>query len=348
MTKVIVFVSSIDPQVLGGGEKWNINTAKGLKEKGFEIHLVCRKTSRIADEFSKFTTHIFELEFGFDFYPITIYKLTKYFSKIKADVVICNFNKDVSIAGKAAKKANIKTVLFRNGFPLLQKKWKHKLILPFFDKIVTNSNKIKNLYATYDWDLSKKTHVIYNGFKPPEKIAPIKLDLDKPMILGAGRITATKSFDRFILIFEKLSKRIDVSAIIIGDGPEKENIQSMIAEKNLDIKCVGEQASIYPYLEHASLFLHCSGNEGMPNVLLEAMYMGVPVVASDAGATSELIIDGENGFCIQDQSLVAYIEKILFVLRNENIANVFAESAKMTVKNQFDFDEYLKKIKQLF
>ena len=348
MANVIVFVTSIDPKILGGGEKWNINTARSLCERGYQIHLICRPNSRIAAEFATFTSHIFEIEFGFDFYWPSVAKLKRYFKLNKADVVICNFNKDVSIAGKAAKKADVKTVLFRNGFPLLQKKWKHKLILPYFDKIITNSNKIKNLYASYDWDLSNKTEVIYNGFQSPVDIPHLEIDIDKPLILGAGRLTETKRFDRFIDIVEKVSKRFAVTAIIIGDGPERENIESLIKEKNLDITCVGEQVSIYPYLEHASLFLHCSENEGMPNVLLEAMFMGVPVVASDAGATDELITDGENGFCITDQSLLAYIEKVLFILRNKNLAEMFTTSAKATLKTKFNFENYIKQIERLF
>jgi len=343
-----LFVNSIPADVLGGGEKWNINIAKALKAEGYTVHLACRPGSKLQDAFSEFTSDIYTLNFGFDFNPASIFKLYRYIKAHKIDVIIGSFTKDISIAGIAGKLAGVSCIVFRNGFPVLQQKWKHKRLLPYFDKIITNSSKIKSLYTAYGWGLEKRIHVIYNGFIQPNQIEEIELERTKPILLGAGRFTSTKRFSVFLDVCAKVNSVRNIKVLLAGEGEEQDALEKRASELGLDIVFLGHQASILPYLNQTDIFLHCSANEGMPNVVMEAMYMGVPVVASNAGATDELVEHEKDGFvCLVDDKQ-AFVNCVLELLNHPEKADMFSEKGKLKVRTQFLFSHSFKRIKDVF
>lgn len=348
MKKTIAFVSSVHETVLGGGEKWNINTGKMLKEKGYRILLISRNNSKISSEFKPFADMIIPFKFGFDFNPVSVSNARKILQQNNIDTVICNFNKDISIFGIAAHSIN-KRVIFRNGFPLIKKKWKHKLLLNYFDLILTNSNDIKDQYASYNWDLEKKTIVLYNSFLKPD--IDIKNELSRKnvyKIFGAGRLTSVKNFDLFIKSIETCTKHgLPVEGYIAGNGPEKEKLEKLSRDRGIKINFLGHIDNIYAQLSEMDIFLHCSKNEGMPNVIIEAMYCGLPVVASNAGATPELIEHGKHGFIVNNPDTEEYAGYIKQILNDPENSREIIVHAREQILNNFEPDKIISTLENM-
>ncbi len=350
MKKNVVFVNSIPPKLFGGGENWMFRTAKALHDKSYAISLVARPKSRIIEKFSELNAEVFPLNFGCDFNPVSIFKLYKYFRKLNNVYLILNFNKDVSIAGIAGRLAGAKKIIFRNGFPLIHHKLKHKMLLPFFDTLLSNSWALVDRYKSYGWGIENKITVIHNGIEVDENCdRRYEKAAGEPfVILGAGRLTKIKRFDVFIDIIARLKQAYPIYAIIAGDGPELENLKLLSDSLEADVEFVGHVPSIQHLLEKADVFLHTSRNEGVPNVVMEAMSYGVPAVATNAGGTKELVKDSVTGFLCEINDIDGLIHKLELLLRDTKLRENLGREAWRTIKSNFNFHQSIDQIEALF
>jgi glycosyltransferase involved in cell wall biosynthesis len=98
----------------------------------------------------------------------------------------------------------------------------------------------------------------------------------------------------------------------------------------------------------ADIFVLSSIDEGLPNVVLEAMAVGTAVVASDAGGTKEIITDGENGYVVPIKSAVALAAKIELLLADEALRNRIAKAGFECVRAKFTIEKNVERVEQLF
>lgn len=325
-------------------------TAKALQEKGYQIALVARPNSKIIKKFREIDSEVFPLKFGSDFNPISILKLYKYFRKFENAYLILNFNKDVSIAGIAGRLAGAKKIIFRNGFPLIHNKLKHKMLLPFFDILLSNSRALVEHYRSYSWGLENKMKVIYNGIETEASYERSyeKVSGQPYVVLGAGRLTRIKRFDVFIDIISRLNKIFPIHAIIAGDGPEIENLKLLSISLEADVEFLGQVPSIQHLLKNADIFLHTSRNEGVPNVVMEAMSCGIPVIATNAGGTNELVKDFVNGFLCEIDDIDGLTHKLELFLQDSKLRKNLGLEACKTIKSSFSFHHSIDQLEKLF
>jgi glycosyltransferase involved in cell wall biosynthesis len=134
---------------------------------------------------------------------------------------------------------------------------------------------------------------------------------------------------------------------IIGEGNKKEQLQNLINNLHLQNKVFLEGQKNNPFvdMEDASLFLMGSYYEGLPNVLLEAGMLGIPVVAFDVpGGIREIITDGQNGLLVRDNDEKAFavaIERALTI--NFNKLQIIANT-----KSKFSVHFIIKQTETLF
>ncbi len=348
-SRCVVFATSIRPDVLGGGEKWLFNTACGLRARGYDIHLIAYPDSKIGDLFKKdgFTVH--PVKMGCDFNWIGILNIRKILDRLKPRALFLNMNKDVSIAGVAGRLCKVPMIVFRNGYPLLQKKMKHKLLMPFFDVILSNSRALVPHYQSFGWSLEDKIQVIYNGIEMDSGLPKSnkKKKNSEWLILGAGRFSGIKQFDQWIQIVHRLSQKYPVKGVLAGDGAEKSNLMALAKRLKSPVDFVGFVESLTPWLKKADLFLHTSRQEGMPNVILEAMKQGVPVVATDAGGTAELVLHGETGFICPVNDVDCLQKSTAYLIDNEQVMNEFSKKGYQRIEDMFSIEHSLNQLEKL-
>ena len=114
-----------------------------------------------------------------------------------------------------------------------------------------------------------------------------------PVLLGAGRLTRQKDFPTLIRAFAKLRQTRPCRLIILGDGRQRSELESLARELNVeqDLALPGFTANPYVYMRHADLFVLSSRWEGSPNVLTEAMALGTPVVSTDCPSGPNELLD---------------------------------------------------------
>lgn len=115
--------------------------------------------------------------------------------------------------------------------------------------------------------------------------------LEDKYILGVGRLTKQKRFDVLIKAFHKSNVK-NLKLVILGEGNQREDLDKLINELDLKDKVIlpGFMNNPYPWYKNASLFVLSSDYEGFGNVIVEALACGTPVISTDCGPTSEILI----------------------------------------------------------
>ncbi len=172
---------------------------------------------------------------------------------------------------------------------------------PFYqkmDKIVCVSKSLAEGFAKNNPSLSDKVDYCYNFLDYDAIMAKsscgqeVSFSEDKFVCFSASRLAPEKALSRAIkAIAETLRENSDVVWYIGGDGSERENIEKVIKEENLEdsIILLGNLSNPYPYMKKADLLMNVSYHEAAPMVFFEAKALGVPVFATETSSARELL-----------------------------------------------------------
>jgi glycosyltransferase involved in cell wall biosynthesis len=142
-------------------------------------------------------------------------------------------------------------------------------------------------------------------------------------IVAIGRLVKQKRFDKLLSMLAHINapSHLPFKALIVGDGPLRSQLEIQAAELGLQnaVEFKGAVADSREIYHQADLFVLTSDWEGMPNVVLEAMACGLPVVATKVGDVTDLIRDGETGFLADPQDEVKLVAALLKLLHNPSL-----------------------------
>ena len=148
-------------------------------------------------------------------------------------------------------------------------------------------------------DISKFTETVYDTAALRQSLS---IPLDAPLIGTVGRLSEVKRQDVLICAFARVRDRYpDARLILVGDGPLLEELRALANGIGIGdaVHFVGYQPHSAPYLQAMDIFALTSRSEGMPQAVLEASVMGLPVVASRVGGLPEVINDGVTGILFE-------------------------------------------------
>ena len=221
-------------------------------------------------------------------------------------------------------------------------------------KILENLNRLfSDLIILYSpnlirqWKLEQYKHKIlisdrhfldFDIFKITKNI-----DERKNLVGYIGRLSKEKGILTFIEVIQIVAKKRDenIEFLIVGDGELNDKIIEFLNKNNLDnkVKVTGwiSHEKLPDYLNELKLLVLPSYTEGLPNIILEAMACGTPVLATPVGSIPDIIKDDETGFIIKKSNPTEIAEKILCILNNPDLQRI-TENAKNLVEKQFNFE----------
>lgn len=182
-----------------------------------------------------------------------------------------------------------------------------------------------------------------------ERIAPNR----EKILIHTSNFRQVKRVPDVIKVFEKVRKEIPVKLILIGDGPDRSECESLTRELNLqkDVHFLGKQDGLAEILGASDLFLMPSQSESFGLAALEAMSCGLPVISSSVGGLPELNIHSETGYIAEIGDIDRMAKYALDLLNNERKYKEFSKNARNRAVNTFDkkiivpqYEEYYKKI----
>lgn len=187
-----------------------------------------------------------------------------------------------------------------------------------------------------------KIHVIYNAVKPANGIVPARVPLDTPVkLITAARLVPWKGIDEVIRTIASLTR---AGLIIAGDGPLRDDLEKLACDLNLHqrIYFAGSISSreTLALMAASHVFVLNSSYEGLPHVVLEAMSLGLPVVATAVGGTPEVVRDGVNGRLITPGDEGDMLRALAELVESPEERQRLAQGAKQTSLD-FSFDRML-------
>ncbi|MGL4628093.1 MAG: glycosyltransferase [Cetobacterium sp.] len=267
--------------------------------------------------------------------------LSKYVQEVKQDVVAW-----VHFTLKGRKKKRVK--LFREK-------------CEYYKKIVVICDDMKDELVELMPEYTEKVVRIYNpmDFETIKKKSEDESELsesDKSLLkdgyfIAVSRLVAGKNRVALVEIYSELKKKgVSQKLYILGDGEDKPNIERKITELNLqnDVLLLGNRRNPFPFMKNAELFLHTSMGEGLPTVFVEAMLCDTVVVAYDCPTgPREILADGKAGGLIELNNKVAFEEKVLEILENENLQKDIKKEMKSKVV-EFSYEHVRTTLLELF
>lgn len=221
--------------------------------------------------------------------------------------------------------------------------------------IVTPSNYLKSIIVNWGVD-SSKINVIYNGFNPSEIKSPKstlrnKHNIHGTTLISVGRLVPWKGFGTLIDIMPRLLNELpDINLIIVGDGPELENLKSKIKDLKLEdkITLLGklEQSKLFEYIKASDVFILNTSYEGFSHQILETMALGTPIITTDVGGNPEAIKHLETGILTPFDDKERLIQGVIDVIRNPASREHMVTQAKKKVR-EFTDEKMLETISHL-
>ena len=172
------------------------------------------------------------------------------------------------------------------------------------------------------------------------------------VLLSVGRLSREKGHVDLIQAFPKIRKLAGdtpIRLVLVGEGPERQRIESLCRGLNLanSVILAGHQDDINPYYGIADVFVLPSHSEGCPNVLLESMAAGVPVVATAVGGIPEVVTSGREALLVKKQDPEALASAIVHLLKDRDCRDRLVLSAREIVARKTS-EDYFRSIATVF
>jgi glycosyltransferase involved in cell wall biosynthesis len=222
------------------------------------------------------------------------------------------------------------------------------------DRIITVSYAVKNLlHSLYRIPLPNFS-VIQNGIDMCDHISPLDrrtfgIDEKDIIISTVARLHKQKGIHILVNALDVVVKKgFRVTAIIVGDGPLKGEISSLISKLNLHVLLVGFQKDVFPFIALADLFVLPSLWEGFGLSILEAMSLAKAVVATNVGGIPEIVEDEVTGILCAPGDVLGLAAAIVRLIRDAEQRKKMGELGRRRVGEYFRAEEMSKKYQQVY
>ncbi len=359
---------------LGGAELCFIETIKALQLKQYEIHAVfpsikgelksiceplCKSSSTQylpswIEEGEKYPLNTkFKLLINI---IVSIRKSIKLINQIKPDIIITNTSvmPQYGIAAKLTHKKHIWFIheLVDEDFGchfIFGKNLSKKTISYCSETIITNSNFVNRRYILFV--KKEKLKMLY---QPVEITFPIeditKKSNNRLSLLIIGKVSEFKGQREAILACKELNKQgIDFNLLIVGAQPSTylDELKSLVIEDLTDkVEFIPFTSTPSIYYQQSDIVLVCSRCEALGRITIEAMKMGLPVIASNQGGNLELIQNGINGYTYELGKPIDLANKII-LLKNIDIRKKMGDNGRRFANENFNFELYTKELNNI-
>jgi glycosyltransferase involved in cell wall biosynthesis len=342
--------------VKGGAEKQLSLLATGLDRARFECHVIVLTHSGPYEAELReqgIQVHLIGKRGKLD--PTAYWRLTSKLQALQPDVVHTWLFAGNSYGRLAARRAKVPVIIAGERSVDPWKQWWNfavdRYLLRYTDTIVTNTRAVADFYAPHGIARNHFT-VIANAVVPPE-VTPLsraqvferlKLPPKAALVGAVGRLWKQKGYRELVWSAELLRVALkDVCVVIIGDGPEREQLLHYRDQVGADeaARFVGERDDALELMTGFDLLWNGSLYEGQSNTILEAMACGVPVVATDIPGTRDLVEHDVTGI-LYAQGDVGRLTRITNqLLREPQRLAAMGAAAKQRIADHFSLSRMI-------
>jgi glycosyltransferase involved in cell wall biosynthesis len=331
----------------GGGEKWALRSAGLMRERGHAVTIICAPGSDLEARCREADLPCVTVRMRHDVSPAGVLGLARALSRASADAAVCCNERAARLAALAHRlmPGGRPVLLYRNGLEASFKNKTHNrvVVAPRVARFVANSEAVRREMLAFGWIPAERLGLIYNGVDvqairgadPAGVREELGAGPEDVVLLSAARLVPEKGH---ALLLEALAVLPATATLwIAGEGPEAASLRERAAALGLGerVHFLGFRADVPRLLRAADALCHPSSREGAPNIVLEAMAAGLPVVALDASGTGELVADGETGLLSAPGDPEALRRNLEAVVRDADLRRRLGEAGLKRVKAEF-------------
>ena len=362
--KIAILVSGLPPKRLAGTEIATYNIAKYLAKRGHEVHVITTLDEGLPKE---------SIEEGFYVHRIKLHKV-KFIGIIlfwiKSVYKLKKINPDISHvqgisnglpAFLVKKILNKHYIIWARGSDIYLS-WQFKTII--LKLVLKNADAVIALTE----DMKKAIQKVYNEnvFVIPNGVdlrnfenisqkncrSKLAIKENKKIILFVGTLRPVKGVRYLVEAMEIIiQKNTNTRLMLVGDGEDRRKLEKLVKEFVLDeyVTFVGKVSNekVPEYMVASDVFVLPSLSEGFPNVVLEAMASGLPIVATKVGGLPEIVKDRENGFLVEPKNPEEIAEKVLLILKGDELRERISEYNKKKVK-EYSWERVSEQIEEVY
>jgi glycosyltransferase involved in cell wall biosynthesis len=328
-TKLAIFLPSL---VGGGAERAMLNLAHGLAERDFAVDLVLAQAK--GPYLSQVNESIRVVDLKASRVLSSLPKLALYLLRERPKALISALDYANIVALWARRLVGIprqvlvneQNTISRSAHNSARRRQRMvpqlvKRFYPWADYIVGNSHGVADDLCKITRLPRERIRILYNPVVTPELREKAQAQLNHPwfepgqppVILAVGRLTKQKDFPTLIRAFAQVLRTRSAHLLILGEGPDRPALARLINQLGLedDIAMPGFVDNPYAYMSRASLYVLSSQWEGLPTVLIEALYCGSPIIATDCpSGPREILENGKHGLLVPVGDVAALSQAI--------------------------------------
>jgi len=363
--KIAIIISLFPPNKPGGTEIATYNLAKYLAKRGHEIYVITSYDERyylppglpkIYKENGFYVHRISRSKIRiigvFSFYVKIFLKIRT----IKPDIVQVQ-SIDIGISAWLIKKIlTIPYVVWGRGSDVYQLnrfgRIRSKLILKNADAILALT---ENMRITLKNICNTEIYIVPNGIDLEEynggTLFPDRKTGTKN-ILFVGTLRLVKGVQYLITSMKKIHEEMpDARLILVGDGEERERLAALSLQlgiqKHVQFIGIVPQEKVKTFMQQADVFVLPSLSEGFPNVIIEAMACGLPIIASRVGGIPDILTNDTNGYLVEAKDTHDMANKIILLLSDDALRKKISDNNRLLVK-KYAWENVIFKLEKIY
>jgi L-malate glycosyltransferase len=207
---------------------------------------------------------------------------------------------------------------------------------------------------------ASKVVTIYSGVDEEKVFSPFSVSEAKQRlgvpseccVIGtASRLDPIKRLDIFLAAAQQIAaSRPNARFVIAGEGREESSLRALARKRAVQdrVLFLGQRSDIYDVVRAMDIFVLCSDHEGLPNALLESLYLGVPVVVRPVGGIAEVIQNGVNGIWVESSEPAALAAACLELLHDDSRRILLARAGAEVIAKKFTVERSADQVAQLY
>jgi len=368
--KKVLFVATVESHLLN----FHIPFMKLLQEKGYEVHVATKLGNR-RQEFDEFGVIKHNVDFSRSPYSPKVFKslqqMEKLLKEIRFSLVHVHTPVAAFVTRLACQRTNTHPVLytahgfhFYKGAPL-----KNLLLYYNMEKLAAHWTDGLIAINEEDYKAAQKFKLRKNGkvfFVPgvgvdivgleqriasidrSEKRKELGLSADTAVIITVGELNANKNHIQVLEALSKLNKT-NFHYLIVGNGKDEQKLQKAVNELMLrdKVSFLGFRRDVPELLTASDVFILTSRREGLPKAVMEAMAVGLPIIATDVRGNRDLVKSGENGYLVPLNDVETTSQVIEELISSPELRNSMQEKNKEKAR-AYALDRILPQMEKIY
>lgn len=338
----------------GGQEMRILREAVAMREKGHAVFFITAKEATLAAKAREKNFKVFTIPFERHYLPLTVLMLIFIYLYTRVDVVNTHSSWDSWVGGLTARVLFRKVVRTRHLSTHLRNDFQTRVLY----------TRIPNGVATTCEQVAKTLRTNFNLTQDFCRSIPTGVDTHAPIptlpplchqpkfIIGTACIFRSwKGLMTLLKAFSLIEEKNDVALFFIGDGPMRPHLQKEVINMRLKDKVYFTGFLDNPLPAIASLDVFCllsTAHEGVSQALLQAAYLGKPLITTPISGSQEVCLNGKTGFVVPYDDPYTTKDALIYLKSDPQLRQKLGAAAKEHVQSRFTWDHTVADMETMF